>query len=322
MLVRTTAQIRTIVPVNARVEFGTFEPYIAAAETQIIIPVLGQELYAELDAVADDSGTDDQKALLKKVRYSLINLCMFKGFDMLNVTFDESGFERVSKETGLYRYQEENLKGVFKNEGYNGIDLLLEFLQVNLSKYAKFKTSEFYLDIKGSFFPTTMVFNKIYGIGNSRLVFLQIARFFDQVIDFQIKPLLGSALYDKVLVEMKKADNQDPDLMALVPYIRKPLAFLAVAGGMDELGMLVTEKGLLFETQIAGMVSHVQTTQASDAQMFSLLEKAKVNGARYKEMLLDHLKTNANKYPDFTQTDLDNTNPYRRDNSDKKTFWA
>lgn len=322
MLVRTTEQIRTVIPVNARVEFDTFQPYIEAVEMQIIIPVLGQALYTELDAIADDTGTANQKALLKKVRYSLVHLCMFKGFDMLNVTFDESGFERVSKEAGLYRYQEENLKSVFKNEGYNGIDLLLEFLQVNLSQFEKFKSSAFYLNIKGSFFPTTMVFNQIYGIGNSRLVFLQVSRFFDQVLDFQIKPLMGAALYNKVVLEMKKENNQDPDLMALVPYIRKPLAFLSVASGMDELGMQVTEKGLFFETQIAGSNSQIQTTQATEMQKYTLLEKAKVNGARYKEMLLDYLKNNADKYPDFTQLDLDNTNPYRRDNSGKKIFFA
>jgi len=322
MLITSTQQIKEVVPVNGTASFKIFKPYVDAAEDQYIIPLLGLELYTELNNLAADTGTPEQKTLLKKVRYCLVHLMLFKGFDMLNVSFDDAGFERVAKDRGLYRYQEENLKDVFKSEGFNAMDTILEYLQANLTTFEKFKTSDFYLELKGSFFPTTMVFNKIYVIGNSRLVFLQIERFFDQVIDFQIVPVLGCTLFDKVVAEMKKESDPDANLMALVPHIRKPLAYLAVAEGLDEIGLQVTEKGLFFETQVSTMNSHVQTTLATAEQTAVLKEKAELNGKRYKEMLLDYLKTNADTYPDFTQTDLTNTNPLRRDNADKKTVWV
>ncbi len=322
MLVRSTDHIRTVIPVNSGVDFHTFEPYVNAAEDQFMIPVLGTKLYDELDtAITEDNGTDAQKALLKRVRYSLVHLTMFKGFDMLNVQFDSSGFERL-KDNGIYRYQEENLKNTFKNEGYNGIDTLLEYLQKNITTFGSFVDSAFYTNMKGNFFPTTFVFNQVYGIGNSRLVFLQVSKFFNQVIDFKIKPLLGETLYNLVVAEMKKTANQDTQLMALVPYIQKPLAYLAVAEGFDELGLQITEKGLFFETQVDNSDSHIKTAQISDNKRLVVLDKARLNGTRYLEVLLNFLKQNADSYPDFTQTDLENTNPYRRDNTDKKTFWA
>jgi hypothetical protein len=322
MLVQSTSHIRAIIPVNALANFDTFEPYIDAIESQVFIPVLGQDLYDELEAVADDSGTDNQKALLKKIRYSLVNLMMYKGFDMLNVTYDDSGFERVSKDSGLYRYQEENLKSMFKNEGYNGLDTLLEYLQSNLDTFEKFKSSDFYADMQESFFPTTSVFNSIYNIGNSRLVFLQLSKYFTQLIDFKIKPLLGSALYANILAEMKKESDQDTELMALVPYIRKALAFMAVKEGLSEVGIQITDKGLFFEMQAEGSNSNVETQQINGGQMALMLHKADVNAQRYQEMLLDYLKENADMYTDFTQTNLENTNPYRRDNHGKKSFFA
>ncbi len=322
MLVRTTEHIRTVIPVNARADFENFEPYVDAVEDQFIIPVLGQALYDELDeTIADDNGSDDQLKLLKKVRYSLVHLVMYKGFDMLNVTYDTSGFERL-KDNSIYRYQEENLKSTFKNEGYNGIDKLLEYLQAKIATFESFKSSAFYADMQRSFFPTTLEFSKEYRIGNSRLVFLQVSRFFTQVLDFKIKPVLGAALFDKVLAEMKKESEQDPNLMALIPYIRKPLAYLSVSDGFNELGMQITAKGLLFETQESNSSSNIKMTQATDAQKLVVLDKAKINGERYLNMLLDYLKNNAATYPDFTQTELENTSPYRRDNNGKKTFWA
>ena len=319
MLINSIEQIRTVVPVNGTAGFETFSPYLDAAEEQFIIPLLGIELYTELAAIAANAGTDPQKALLKKVHYSLVHLAMWSGFDMLNVTFDDSGFERVSKEKGLYRYQEENLKVVFKKQGYNGMDGILEYLMLNIASFEKFKSSAFYVEMKGSFFPTTSVFNAIYGIGNSRLIFLQIDRFFEPVIDFEIVPLLGRALFDKVVAEMKKEGEKNPDLMALVSYIRKPLAYLAVASGIDEVGIQLTEKGLFFETQVGTNASHIETVPAN---VENIRNKALVNGKRYKDVLLNYLKANADKYPDFTQTDLTNTNPFRRDNTGKKTFWA
>ena len=322
MLVTTIDHIRAVVPVNATMEMETFKPYIDAAEQQYIIPVLGNELYKELDALAEGDGNEKQKALLKLVHYAEINLAFQKGFDFMNVTLDESGYERLGKDKGIYRYQEEKLKGMFRGEGFNGIDTLLEYLQTNLTDFEKFKTSAFYAELKGSFFPTTSAFNKIYGIGNSRQVFLQIARFFDVVLDFEIKPVLGNALYSKVLAEMQKDADQNADLMALVPVIRKPLAFLSVAAGIDEVGMQVTEKGLFFEMEFPMMPNTVQTTQLTPEQMAMMHQKALQSGTRYKEMLLTYLLDNQDKYPDFTQTSIENTNPYRRDNSGKRTFFA
>ena len=70
------------------------------------------------------------------------------------------------------------------------------------------------------------------------------------------------------------------------------------------------------------MPNTVQTTQLTPDQVREKQKVAALNGARYKEMLLDYLKDNADKYPDFTQTSTENTNPYRRDNSGKRTFFA
>jgi len=322
MLVKNVDQIREAIAVNATSQFETYQPYIAAVERQIIMPVLGVALFNVLDALTDLTATAKQKELLTLVRYAQINLAMWKGFDMLNVTFDDSGFQRNSEKKAIYRSQEEALRNGFKNEGYNGIDAFIEYLQANIADFEAFKTSTFYIDAKGRFFPTTSVFNEIYNIGNSALVFVQISRFFNQVIDFQIKPLLGEILYDKVIAEMKKETAQDADLMALVPYIRKPLAFLSVGIGIDELGMQMTERGMFWETQFPTMQSHIQTALLSVDQTKMLHDKAMMNGNRYKEVLLDYLKTNAAKYPDFTQTELTSTNIYRRDNTGKRTFFA
>jgi hypothetical protein len=325
MIVKSIDQVREVIPVNASVDYSTLTPYLQIAEDKFLLPVLGQSFYDELDSA--ENPTEAQAKALKKCRAASVNYAMYHGFDMLNVTFADNGYLRSDKDTGLYRYQEENLKDRFKNDAFDNLDNLIEYLQTNASTFEQFRSSQFYTDTKGTFFPNTRSFNDIYNINNSRLVFLQIARFFDRVIDFEIVPAIGRTLYDKVVAEMKKetGSGQQPDisLITLTPYIRKPLAYLAVAYGIDEIGLRITEKGLYFETSQAGSNSNIQTILASAELKQQIYQRVKKTGDSYKAMLFNYLRDHSDQYPDFTQLDEKTTsNPYRRNNSGKKTFFA
>lgn len=321
MIVETIDQVREAVPVNARMEYETLKPYLQIAEEKFLLQVLGQSFYEKLDDLS--SPDDKEEKVLKKCRISAVNYAMWHGFDMLNVTMNDSGFLRADKDTGLYRYQEENLKRRFKNDAFDALDNLIEYLQGNADNFTEFKSSEFYTETKEAFFKNTADFNQIYNINNSRLVFLQFSRFFDRVIDFEIIPTMGQALYKKVVDEMKKDQDQDPDLISLVPFVKKAMAFLSVAYGIDELGLQVTDKGMFFEVQDASSNSNVKESPADADLKQQIYQRARKTGDSYKAMLFEFLRDNSEKYPDFTQLDEETTsNPYRRDNSGKKTFFT
>src|SRR5690554_3423585 len=311
MPVKTVEHITGVVPVNALNGFNTFRPYLEKAE-RWITPILSKGLYDELsNETVEPEGPSEA---LKLARICVVNYAMWVGFDMLNVTHDDSGFMRASKDQSLYRYQEENLRTAFKDAAFNGVDDLLEHLQVNLETYPLFADSVFYQANKGSIFPATSDFNKVYNIGGSRLVFLQLAGFFDRVVDFELKPVMTASIYDALMAELPKED-QDPDLMALLPLVRKVMAFYSVAYGLDEVGMRITEKGLFFENEVASSNSHIQT-QRADVEV--LRKKALLNAERYKSMLLEYMQQHPDKY-DISETAK--SNPFRRDNAGKKTVW-
>ncbi|MGQ1890642.1 DUF6712 family protein [Thermophagus sp. OGC60D27] len=320
MIVTNIDQVREVIPINARVEFSTLRPYLILAEEKFLQPVLGELFYKRLDDLEDPN--EKEAVVVKKCIYAVANYAMWHGFDMLNVTFDDSGFLRSDKDSGLYRYQEENLKSRFKNDAFDHLDGLIEYLQNNISDFSEFKESEFYIETSDSFFKTTSEFNKIYNINNSRLVFLQISRFFDRVIDFEIIPTTGQALFNKIKEEIKK-DNPDENILKLVPYIKKTLAFLSVAYGLNELGLKLTEKGMFFETEESGSDSNIKTTMASNELKEQIFNRVKNTGNSYKAMLFEYLRSNSEQYPEFTQlNDTIKSNPFRRDNAGKKTFFV
>lgn len=318
MLIKDIASFKEFIPINALANFNTLSPYITEVEMRYLIPITGIELFNELDSLTDPNAT--QKTLIVYLRSALANLTMYAGFDMLNVQFDETGFSRATADKTLYRYQEENLKNMFREKGFDFIDLALEFIYSNIASFEKFKTSAYYTKQQDSFFTSAMQFNAIYNINNSRLVYLKIAAYLDRVIDFEIIPAMGIELFSRMRNEMKKEGEKDEKLMALIPYVRKPLAFLAIKAGITELNYNITDRGLIIEKQTAIGNSHIETNVADMAVIDSIYKTATQLGESYLNMLVKFLTTNRIDYPEYTQ-EITTTNPYRRDNTNKKTLW-
>jgi len=238
----------------------------------------------------------------------------------LNTSITDSGFRRDESDASktLYKYQEESLKSLFNNNGFNGLDAILAYLDAHPEVFPLFSESENYTQRKISFIPSTATFNSVFYINNSRLVFIRLMRFIKEAEDSDIQSVLGAALYKK-LKENQLAVDPDPKLIALVPYIQKPLAYLAVSKAVFELGMDVTDKGLFFEAQASTMQNSTVRTPLSDSQSFTLARKTSETATAYLELLKEFLASNRDDYPDYQGS---TGSVYARDNQCKSTFWA
>jgi len=322
------SEIRQYLPVSVSVDFSNISPFISQAEIKYIQPLLGDSLHELLTRFYSDEtppeGVEDNDSkyceLLKRVQRSLINLAYFEGFSFLNTSMTDSGFRRDESESSktLYKYQEDALKSQFRSNGFNGLDEVLLFLESNPEAFPLFRDSPMYSLRMHSFIPSTSVLDSIIDIGSSRLVFIRISRFIETAEEFDLKALLGKTLYDKVKANLSAA-NQDQKLSALVPYIRKALAYLAYGQSIAELGIEVTDKGLFFESQASTMQNSTIRTPLSESQAFSLSRKATETGQRYLELLKDFLLNNAHDYPDFSG---EAGSPLHRDNLNRSTLWV
>jgi len=322
-------EIKSFLPVSVSSDFESILPYIESAESEFIQPMLGIALYANLlayyannDVTGEWIGSNKAKwgELLKKVQRSIINLAYWMGFDMLNASFDASGFHREESESrkSLFKSQEEALRSGFRNNGFNALDKVLAYLDENLTVFPDFKTSQSYTVRKSSFVPDTISFNKIYFIDNSRLIFLKFQRFIDQAEDFEIQSLLGTSLYTRIKAEMIK-DTPNADIVALNAYIQKVVVYLAVSNGLTELGVNITDRSIFLESQ-AATTDNTQVRQpVPDPVLMQMIKAAKVAAEKYTSLLKSFLAAYPLKYPEYSgQTG----SVYTRDNVDKKTFWV
>jgi hypothetical protein len=138
------------------------------------------------------------------------------------------------------------------------------------------------------------------------------------VEDIDIKPVLGETIFNEIKLEMVKK-TPAAKVTAILPTIQKAIAYLATALLMEESGADLTEKGLYFEST-SSENNLVQNKQPSESDRINFLAKRnKGIGMNYLERLKSYLNANATDWPSYSgQTG----STLRRNNNDKKSFWA
>ena len=324
MLFKNITEIKTFLPIGAGNDFNRLKPHIENAENKYVKPLLGVNMYDELqefyDADYPETPTEVQEAtkeLLTKVQHATIHLAYFVGFDFLNVSVSDMGFQRTESTTTkpLFKYQEDNLRKYFSDSGFNSLDDVLVYLENNIAHFGEFKASANWTELKSSFLPTVAVIEDIpYSIHSSRLIYLALRPHIAYAEDTDIKTVLGETIYNEVKTEIVK-DAPATKVTALLPYIRKPLIYLAAALLMEETGATLDNRGLFFE-EISPTNSGNKVYKPTGPEVVSArVNRERMKAANYLEILKAQVAANWEEYETTTAV-------IRRNNTDKKTFWA
>jgi hypothetical protein len=326
-------EIRKFIPVSTASDFDTIAPHINNAERDYLIPVIGQETYSDLlrwyagefYGSGSSSGTPDPDKtqwdeLLLLVQASVAHIAFWIGFDLINSYITDDGFKRVESEKvkSLFKYQEDALKKYFRTNGFNGLDTVLQYLENNIEAFPKFAVSDQYTVLKSSFIPNTAVFNKIVFISNSRLTFLRMIPHMQLIEETDIRLVMGEVALAELKDEMVK-DNPNTTKTAVVPLVQKAIAFLASAMLMEESGADLLDNGLYFTANIAISNNDTEKKPASTDRIASLVRRNRNFGNAYLDQIRSYLVAHA---ADWSDVAISTGKVLRRDNTDKKTFWA
>lgn len=321
-------EVQEILPVSAAITREKIWPFVEQAERKFILPILERELYDDLTKYYSDRGNwtsggsggqDAEKTaeLLRLVQIAEINLAYWIGFDLLNVTISDAGFQRPAEGNawrGLYKYQEENLRKMFEAAGYNGLDDVMKYIEDNIEHFPEWEDSNNYTVRKTAIFKDAETFDAICFISKSRLTFLRLQRYINEVIDFEIKPLMGDE-WDNLQTELAK-ENPDAEYLALVPEIRKPVAFYSCARLIEKTGNL-TDRGLFFEGKNSLYPDDTTKRPAGGDEIVVAVTSYRRTGEQYLEALRKYLIDNG-----FNESGSVEGKVFDRDNTNKKTFVA
>jgi len=151
-----------------------------------------------------------------------------------------------------------------------------------------------------------------YFISKSRIIFLRLQPHFRTVINTIIAPRLGT-IYTDYLTEIVKP-TPDAKYVKLRSALMPVVIFYAVMRLMRETGSL-TDKGLFFET-LKNSDDAVNTSALTDERMIMQANMAEADAINYWKIAEKTLKA------DFTYEISTGNKGVKRDNTDKKAFWA
>lgn len=323
--------------VSAAVSYERLEPHIQNAENAFLIPLLGKDMY---DALVDynnneqepkyinpsrewpegvESPTSVQKAYAITIwhaQHAILHLAYNIGFDVISAYISDAGFKRQESDTqkSLFKYQEDNLKKYFLENGMNSLDDMLEAIEKNIDHFPEFDDK--LGSIKGQIIPDTQTFNKHYNIKNSRLIFMRLQQHIKTVQELELTRVVNKNNMELIHEELKK-EQPDEKVEKALPYIRDPLAYLSVVMLMEETGAEITEKGLYFAGQRSFEESDYVIMPTDESRVKYLVRRNNDIAQAYITRLRKHLKDNGWE-GDFGVI----TNSLKRDNDGKRIFVA
>jgi hypothetical protein len=313
-------EFKKYLPVNVNTSFKTLYPYFGYVEENYIKPLLGTALYEQLATMYEsDALTPEYSQLLDYVRYSEINLAYYSGFSILSINLSDGGASTKAKEGDrLYRYQEDNAKEHFKSMGFNNIDTTLNYLYDNITIFDLFTQSEFYKQSQKTLIPDTKTLNDVYNIQNSRLVFLKMRQYIAIVEDIELRHFFGDAFIQELLNNDLTSDKYS----SIASYIRKYIVYMALYHGIEELGKIPTERGLIFYSLTPDDGYKQQPVENKEVK--EMKAHCKLIAERYLSTAIDYLKMNGNEYTGYSIHATKNTPNITiqfRKNKGKKTFF-
>ena len=133
-----------------------------------------------------------------------------------------------------------------------------------------------------------------------------------------ITPILGKSNMDFIYDELKKGSEMSDKVKEILPYLQKPVVWLAVNMIIEESGGQLTDRGLYFEG-LKGGISMNDVKMPADQSTVQRISLRNLKIAETYLMVLKHyVKQNADKWV----TENVRSGYFERDNRGKKTFWA
>ena len=322
------AEMNKFIPVTSSLSFESVEASLNNAWQLFIIPLLGDELSADIDSYYDNpSATPEQQHLLQLCQRAIANLAFWYDFTELNMRISDQGFQRQESEGSFkqaYKYQEDNLRNNFRNKGFNTLDTIIDYLLQHTADFPHFEQSPIFDEQKKSLVRNAAEVNEVYFINKSHLVFLRLKPMFNNVEHNRLRPLIGDKMYSKLLACMQQnaeyiqepteytSGLQTEDFRVLCG---KYIILLSIASLIRETGS-ITDRGLYFASIDHNANGNFNARPASleerDRQAFACEKEA----ACYEsDILLTVKECFPDEYPGSS------TDSFKRDNNNKRTIW-
>ena len=319
-------EFKKFLPVNVTTSFSTLEPALVMAETKYIRPVLGASLmtrlatYFELDA--EDRTDEVMNRAIELVQSAELRLAYWDSFDQLAVTITDHGLEDTMGDNRVYRYQADGLRENLQRQGYEMLELLVEYLDGEIVHFPEWEESEACSRKVKSVLQTSRRFFDIVGIRRDFRLFLKLREYITNAERMELPFRIGGTLA-KIMTEHTEDVGDGTRFETLYPMVQMFVAFWALADGLPVVQGTVTADGVLQMQESASYSMSGRTNVLAGEKVLEAMQsRFRGNAEYYAGRIVEYLNLHASEFPEWTVS-KPSSEGYRvhdRDNRGRKSF--
>lgn len=270
-------EISPYVPASASLSFDKVEHALGSAENMFLLTLLGRQMLARLQRIYDGRGSSDTETkktedqALEIAQRAEATLAFWWHFDALNLRVSDQGFQRQQSDdwSPAFKYQEDRMRENFKQQGFNALDALVDFLSHNISVFDEFQHSDAYVKRQHATVKNREEAERYVSLGHSTIAFLRLEQEFTMASGSELQAAMGADMYEKYCSWMANPSTY-PGTEVSLEQLRKecvPVVVFAAAKRLLERTGTYTERGLYFEAVVSAAQTNQTTTPASERQI-------------------------------------------------------
>lgn len=318
-------EIKRYLQASAALSFEKCQGALADAEGRFLHKVLGDTMHERVQSIYEkDEGlrSKHEQAVLELSQKIVANIAMWLNFDEFQIRLTDQGVQRTENDNfkQAYRYQERNMKGIYRNRGLNAIDELMVLLSAlsndEKTKFQEFEESEYRKNCKQRIVKDAFEVNEYYFIENSPIVYLRLLPIFRRITDLELPKFV-----DKELLRiMRQSMAVDGEFMHNGTNFRKAFSNYIIPKALAELvryGGNITDRGLYFFSYTNGRESDEKIEPAASRMTKGLADNLEQSAASRRLQLDTLIQLEFPEYWHGAESDV-----LKRSNNNKHTFWA
>lgn len=295
-IITTPEEVKQFSSIASSFPFEKLKKFILPAEEKYIRQAIGKDMYSDLVAYYDQSILSEnavdmsamQLALWQRACNALMDLVLFHAAADLDVTVSQAGIQRIENANSktAYQYQLIAWRNARRDQGFDGLDSLIGFLEENIddAAFLSYKNSAERAEWAKLFVRNADDFNEYAEVRISRWIFLQLFPIMKRIERDIVKPELAD--YDDIKNELADGTLTADHQTILEDFVRPAIVHRAFAEAIIPLSVRIDERGVTFFNNTGGS----KTEETYQPVPGNRLHELKTRWERLSEVKLEQLR--------------------------------
>lgn len=302
MLVQAEETVQEFVAVTTSLTFDRIQPELQDVQENIIVRFLGNDTVEELEqAIANDTLTDHQTRLLKKVQKVICNIAVAHLLDFNAISIDDSGnhIQTNENQKTAFEWQKDLAQESLLKKGYTALDNLMVYLENYIDLYPTFLNDPTaHINQIENFIYKATDLKKYCNATNPFKVLQSLKPSFAKVEFMSLRPHLGDELYHNLKERFEAFELSTDEKHLINHYVQPAVANLALAEAITKLPFQISSGGIHLNEK-DGESSSSKTS--SNQQRQELKNEFDKTANFYLKEMVNYLKAKASStvFPEF-----------------------